>query len=142
MDKRQRGSQWVFVAGMFIAALGLIHLAATPVIFPSIALQLFQADQFVFLYMYLSTGTAVVFVGLLTIYSARGLRRAEPWAWTLALATGGFMLLLGVGAVLSMANNPFAYLTLVLALVELTPLWLYRHACQIGNEYRIKEDAA
>ena len=126
MDIKQRGSRWVLIAGILIALLGLIHIAATPYIYPSFAMQLAAGHEFVFLYMFIATGIAVIFIGLLIMYCSRGLKTNEPWARTIALAAGLFMLILGICAVLAMAGNPFAYLTVVFSIVELLPLWLYR----------------
>lgn len=134
MDRRNRGSQWVLIAGILTVLLGLIHVAATPVIFSTMSDQLSAADKLTFLYMYIATGAAVIFVGWLIMYGSRGLRTSERWAWITTLAAGVFMSLLGIGAILAMSDNPFAYLTLVFAALELVPLWLYRHDFQQASK--------
>jgi hypothetical protein len=48
----------------------------------------------------------------------------------IALSAGGFAAILGIGAVVAMPDSPFAYLMLILAVVELIPMWLYRHEFQ------------
>jgi uncharacterized membrane protein HdeD (DUF308 family) len=134
MDRRNRGSQWVLIAGILTVLLGLIHVAATPVIFSTMSDQLSAADKLTFLYMYIATGAAVIFVGWLVMYGSRGLRTSERWAWITTLAAGVFMSLLGIGAILAMSDNPFAYLTLVFAALELVPLWLYRQEFQQASK--------
>lgn len=83
-----------------------------------------SGESLTFLDMFLSTGIAVVFAGILIIYSSRSLKNSEQWAWNISLASGLFMLLLGVASVVFMYDNPFAYLTVVLAVIELIPLFL------------------
>jgi small-conductance mechanosensitive channel len=130
MDKRQFGSWWVFIVGVLIALLGVIHVAATPAIFSTMSEQLYAADLLATLYMFIATGAATIFVGLLIMYSSRGLKAAERWAWTISIAAGAFMLVVGAGAVLTMWDNPFAYLAFALAVLELVPLRLY------GKDFR------
>lgn len=79
---------------------------------------------------------AVIFAGLLIIYGSRGLGIAERWAWTTTFAAGVFVTLLGIGAILTMSDNPFAYLTLILAVVEVVPLVIIR--ISIRREEKMK----
>jgi hypothetical protein len=44
------------------------------------------------------------------------------------------MTLLGIGAILAMSDNPFAYLTLAFAALELIPLWRYRQEFQQASK--------
>jgi hypothetical protein len=131
MDKKRRVSLWVFIVGILIIILGSIHVAATFLIFPAIAPQLPKPIQFMFLYLFIATGAAVIFSGALTIYGSRGLKTGQSWAWAITNMNGMFMFLLGVGAILAMPFNPFAYLTLIIAIFELTPIWLYRRELQM-----------
>ena len=115
------GTRWVRIAGWLVVALGAIHIAATPLVYPTHA-----GDDLTFLYMFLATGVAVIFAGLVVLFAARGWQRGERWAWAILLRTGVFLLLLGVGAVITMADNPFAYVMLILAVVAALPVWVYR----------------
>jgi hypothetical protein len=121
-----RGTRWVQVAGWLTLVLGLIHIAATPLIFPLSASLLADPELLSSLYMFEMTGIAVVFTGWLVIYASRGWRQGQRWAWHVCLGAGVFLLLLGAGAVLTMPANPFAYLSLSIAIVENLPVWLYR----------------
>jgi hypothetical protein len=133
MDKRKLGSCWVLIAGIWIAVLGLIHCSATPVIFRAGFADLPRADGLVFIYMFVAMGAAMIFVGLLTVYCSFGLRRSEGWARTVAMGAAVFVALAGVGAVASMADNPFAYITLGTALATIAPLLIYRQAFEAGT---------
>jgi hypothetical protein len=53
------------------------------------------------------------------LYGAPGLRRAEHWARTVVSSAGAFVVLVGVGYILATPGNPFAYVTLLVALVSL-----------------------
>ncbi len=126
MEKKKRASQWVFVAGILIIILGLIHIAATPMVFCMDFGKLPTKVGLAFIYVFVATGVAVVFAGLLAVYGSIGIKRSERMARPLAVGVGVFMLFVGVGAVITMSDNPFAYMGLVLALVEIVPLWIYR----------------
>jgi hypothetical protein len=52
MDKRKRGSRWVFISGILIIVLGLIHMAATPLIDQTLFSQLDPPSAQAFLYMW------------------------------------------------------------------------------------------
>ncbi len=132
MEKKKRASQWVFVAGILIVILGLTHIAATPVIFRMDFGELPTEAGLAFIYVFVATGVAVVFAGLLAVYSSIGSKRSEGMARPLAVGVGVFMLLVGIGAVVTMSDNPFAYMGLALALVEITPLLIYRQDLEIG----------
>ena len=131
MEKKKRASQWVFAAGILIAILGLIHIAATPMVLKDLD-ELPKNVKDSLVYMYVTTGAAVVFAGLLAVYSSIGIKRSEGMARPLAVGVGVFMFLVGVGAVIVMPDNPFAYIGLVLALVEIAPLLVYRQDIEMG----------
>lgn len=124
MNQLIKYSKWVYFSGISIIILGIIHLSAAFIIYPQIKHMLPSGESLTFLDMFLSTGIAVVFAGILIIYSSRSLKNSEQWAWNISLASGLFMLLLGVASVVFMYDNPFAYLTVVLAVIELIPLFL------------------
>ncbi|MCP4539666.1 MAG: hypothetical protein GY832_21220 [Chloroflexi bacterium] len=131
MEKKNRASQWVFVAGILIVILGLIHIAATPIVFRMDFGKLPTEAGLAFIYVFVATGVAVVFAGLLAVYGAIGIKRSERMARPLTVGVGIFMSLVGVGAVVTMSDNPFAYMGLALALVEMAPLMIYRQALAI-----------
>jgi hypothetical protein len=120
------GTRWIRLSGWLTIVLGSIHIAATPFIY-ALSTSLFaDADMLANLYMFEMTGLAVIFTGWLIIYAAKGWQDGQRWAWHLCLGAGVFLLLLGIGAVLAMSVNPFAYLSLVIAIIENLPVWIYR----------------
>ena len=128
MDKRKVGSIWVLIIGILIIILGLIHNAATSIVFHMGSFEkLPKEDGLVFIYMYVATGTAVIAAGLLTIYCSFALKKSERMAWTITIAVCIFMILLGIGAIITMTDNPFAYIMLVLPLLEIIPLLNYKN---------------
>jgi len=126
MEKRKRISRWILIMGIFFTLLGLVHIAATPLVIETELAGLDKGIVRVFVYMFVATGVAVVCAGLLVVYSAIGMKRAENMAWPVAVGGGLFMLLLGIGAVVMMTDNPFAYIMLVSATAEMALLWMYR----------------
>ncbi len=58
----------------------------------------------------------MIFIGLLTVYSSRGLEKSERWAWTIAKGVGMFMI-------------PFG---LVAAILEVIPLLIFRQEFKEG----------
>lgn len=125
MQRRQIGSYWVLAAGILIAILGMIHNAATKEVYYSGYDKLPMHHGWVFIYMFVVVGTAGIFAGGLVIYCSFGLRRSEKWSWIIALGVGVFMLTLAGGAVMVMPGNPFAYIGLALAILEILPLIVY-----------------
>jgi len=118
--KIKRGSRWLFITGILTILIGSIHEAATPFIFKGHSV---PPDS---LYMFLSTGAAVFFMGALIIYCSRMLKQSERSAWAPAVAAGVYLLLAGIGAILVMPANPFSYLMFIVAFLELMPLFIYR----------------
>jgi hypothetical protein len=114
-----RITRWILITGILTIIIGLIHEAATPILFrgPSRAVDI---------YMFLATGASVVFMGAAIIYGSRRLRVLERSAWTPTFAAGLYLLSLGIGAIAIMPINPFAYLTFIVAIFEIIPLLLLR----------------
>jgi hypothetical protein len=68
MKKHEFGSYWVLACGILIAILGIIHNSATKEIYYSGYDKLPMHQGWVFIYMFLAVGTAVIFAGGLVIY--------------------------------------------------------------------------
>lgn len=117
-------TRWLSVSGGLILLLGVIHLASAPGTLRGIPETVPAEFRSAFLFMFASAGLAVLFAGLLVLWGAYGIARQWRGAWTLALMSGLFAILMGVGAVASMANNPFSWLLLALGLSVLPPLIL------------------
>src|SRR5512145_2577383 len=104
-----------------IIALGGIHLCATPFI-----LNLFAEKAKVdpaSLYMFIMAGISTLFIGWLQYYLVRQLNQvtnpARNYFKRILLVTVIYLSILGSGAVIAMPDNPFAYLSLLIAAVEL-----------------------
>ena len=131
MDKRQLVYRWLLITGSLISLLGVAHLViAVPLGIEDVK-SLPRSAALPLTLGNIVTALAVGGAGLLTIYCASGLKRAERWAWTIALGAGIFMTLVGIGYIVVTPDNPFAYLALVVALCDLAPLGLYRQSLRL-----------
>ncbi|MFQ6120215.1 MAG: hypothetical protein ACE5KE_10060 [Methanosarcinales archaeon] len=125
MEKGKFGSKWVFIMGILIVILGIIHNGATPLISSDLDI-LPKNVMLVMIFMFVGTGTAIIFAGLLTIYCSFGLKKSERMAWVIAMGVGVFIGLLGIGAVITMPNNPFAYIMSAFSILVIIPLLIHR----------------
>jgi hypothetical protein len=125
---RRIGSTWLLVTGILITALGVAHVALTSVVYEQGWKDLPPPQPRVFLYMYIGAGLALAFAGVLTVRGARALGRGEKWGYGVASLAAWFVILMGVGAVVNMRSNPFAWAALVVAVLNYVPLAGYRRA--------------
>jgi hypothetical protein len=115
-------SKFVRFGSIMTVLLGMIHVLATSMVYHSGFDQLPVEMAHCFLSMFISTGLGLIFVGGIAVYSTVALRRGEKGAFNIILAAGSFILLVGIGAVVSLPHNPFAYMTFSAALIMLIPL--------------------
>lgn len=108
-------------AAIAVMLLGCIHTCATPVIF-----NLFAENAKIdpaSLYMFIMVGISTIFIGWFQYFLIGLLQQEENPARNifkkLLLVTLVFLSILGSGAVMAMPDNPFAYLSLLIAAVEL-----------------------
>ena len=101
------------IGAVCVIALGTIHTLATPVVFSGLR-TLPTGDFLAMLCMFLMTGWAVLAIGVMQRYLLRRLGAHRDFG-VLLKATILFMLLVGIVAVATMWDNPFAYLTLGVA---------------------------
>ena len=116
---------WAYVAGGLTVVTGVVHDA---MIYTELdALEaLPQADRYGSMWLFLCTGTAVAFAGMLNLSAARGLARGESWARRLTLGSSVFLAVLGVsGLALSQWG---ASSLVVLAAMSVVPWWATRGA--------------
>lgn len=99
-----------------IIVLGTIHLAATPMVLPMYN-TLNINNLLSFIYMFIATGLAMIFVGWLQFYLLKNGIRTRHEYQILKISVV-FIAILGIGSVATMWNNPFAYISLLLALCE------------------------
>jgi hypothetical protein len=107
------------VAAISVLSLGVIHICATPAVAPMLnALPLLS--RLAMLYMFVATGLLFVFVGWLQLFCLNHLSNYAPVAIAIRMS---IILVAGcaIAAVAIMYDNPFAYLTLLVALYE---VWL------------------
>jgi hypothetical protein len=111
-------------AGIAVIILGCIHLGATPVIFGFFKENV-KADP-ASIYMFVMVGISTVFIGWLQYFLVRQLNRVtdpkQSSFKNIVLVTVVFLSIMGSGAVIAMPDNPFAYISLLIAAVELI-LW-------------------
>ena len=117
-------TRWLSVSGGLILLLGVIHLAAAPGTMRGIPETVPAEFRSAFLFMFASAGLAALFAGLMVLWGAYGVARQWRGAWTLALMSGLFAILMGAGAAAAMPRNPFSWLLLILGLSVLPPLIL------------------
>ena len=115
---------WLWVVGIVIALLGVIHLASTPGVMRGLPEGVPGEYRSAFLFMFVAAGTAVLLAGVLVLWAAYGLARQWRGFWMLALVTAAFTIHLGGWAIASMPRNPFSYGLLAAGLLVLPPLIL------------------
>jgi hypothetical protein len=104
------------IASIAVMLLGFIHICATPVIFP-----FFKANMNIepaSVYMFVMVGIYTFFIGWLQYFAIRKLNNDAAFG-TILKVTALFLSVLGIAAVATMWNNPFAYISLLLAMYEL-----------------------
>ncbi len=114
------------VFGGLVAVLGLIHNLATPMVHADVYSALPAGDALVADLFFVATGTTLILLGLLTVYSAR--YQGQQWAFIVTGSTGTYVTLLGIAAVALMPENPFAYVDLVLGVGQLIVLLFAQRA--------------
>lgn len=131
MEKRRAGSRWILITGALTLLLGIIHCSLTSFIYHHMGIdQLAAVNAKVFIWLYVITGISYIFAGFMTIYCSIGLNNAEPWAWDIIRITLVFILIGEISSVVMLQGNPFAYLSLIIGLIQLLVLLVY------GQEFR------
>jgi hypothetical protein len=102
---------WAYFSGAVTIIIGLLHNAMIFTLLPG--MQPLPQESYFNIWFFLCLGTAVAFAGLLCIYAVRGLRRGEPWARFLMLASSLFLGLMGTGG--TVLIKPFSDGPLILA---------------------------
>jgi len=116
---------WTYVVGAAAVVTGLAHDA---VIGTQVdGLRTHSQDYYDgSLWLFLCTGTAVAFTGVLLVLAARGLARGEPLARRVTLASGLFLVVLGV---LGLAFKQYGAVSLLaFGVLSFVPWWLMRGA--------------
>lgn len=116
----------VSIAGSLMCLLGIAHMLIAVPMGIDIIKSLQSSAIHPLTLGNIVTALAVGGAGLLTLYCLRGLRRAEQWASTIAFGAGVFIVLVGAGYVTVTPDNPFAYLALLVGLVDVAALGVLR----------------
>jgi len=116
---------WIRISAIALIFLGIIHLAATIMVLPMFQ-NLARKQLSVFLFMYLATGIGTMLPGLISVFTVRRLNEKDRNAWLILLICSIYAVILGIGAIVSMMNNPFAYLGFIIGLSLLIPTSLVK----------------
>ena len=95
------------ITAIVLLCLGTIHCAFTPVIIKNIPGDI----RSVFLYMFLSTGLAFLYLGTVMLIEIRRFRRKVTDSLLILNISMGLALAAGIMAVFTMPENPFAWIT-------------------------------
>lgn len=130
MDRRKFISRWVLVTGIIIALTGIIHVCAAPAGYQQMMKDEVVKDKAAgFVYFFAFCGFAILYAGLLTIYSSLGLKKSEKWALLLAISAGLFVTLGGISAIaFAKFENPMIYIMSISAMSNVFILLIFSGA--------------
>ncbi|RPH32259.1 MAG: hypothetical protein EHM93_10200 [Bacteroidales bacterium] len=111
-----------YFSGVLTIIIGLLHNGVIHTQLPHIQM-LSQEYKSGWIWLFLCTGTAVAFCGVLCVYAARGLMRKEKWARHITLISCIFLGAIAVSAVIIMQGGR---ILLPLVLMSLWPWWKTR----------------
>ncbi|MDF1548360.1 MAG: hypothetical protein P1P88_11100 [Bacteroidales bacterium] len=116
----KRITTWINLSSIALMILGLIHLTAIIIVAPMY--KNLSAEQFsVFVFMYMASGLGTVLPGLIANFQINALKNKSEIAWKTLLLCSGYTIIVGIGAVIEMTDNPFTYIMLVTGILLLTP---------------------
>lgn len=95
-------------------ALGIIHCIAFIVVFPDLRL----VEPFI-VYMYMMTGVALIIISTIQLLLLKLINKDSKRIGRILSIIAFYYLVSGISAVPAMIDNPFAYITLVLAIINL-----------------------
>lgn len=116
---------WINITSIALIVLGLIHLLAIIKVAPMYD-NLSEGQFSVFTFMYLATGLGTVLPGLISKLQINALKDKSKRAWITIFVCSIYTMILGIGAVIQMTKNPFAYLDLVISISLLMPTILIK----------------
>ncbi len=92
-------SLFSLVGGILVIIIGIAHTAFTPTVYRS-SISILQDKALAVAYFFAVMGIYVILSGWLMVYSSRGLRRLDRWAWTISLSNGLCNVVCGLGALI------------------------------------------
>jgi len=127
MDRRKFISRWILVTGIIISLTGILHISFTPAMYQQMLKDEIVKDKAPgFAYFFAFCGFAVLYAGLLTIYSFFGLKKSQKWARVIAISAGLFVALGGISAIaFAKFGNPMIYIMFICALSNLFLLLIF-----------------
>ncbi len=129
MNKIKFISRWIFAVGIIITIIGIIHSSFTPIGYQQMMKNETLKDKAPgFAYFFAFCGFAIIFAGLLTIYSSLGLKKSEKWAWLIAISSTLFVAIGMIGAItFAKFGNPMIYVASISSISSvLLLLFFYR----------------
>jgi hypothetical protein len=111
-----KNDTYLKAASIAVMILGCIHLAATPVIFSHADFH--NGNTLSSLYMFVMVGISTVFIGWIQHFVLNRWNLEAGYRIIFQI-TALFLTAMGIGAVTAMRDNPFAYICLLISLVEL-----------------------
>ena len=112
---------WIKAAGIFLIALGCIHVAASPFVLHSYN-NLNEVQTLEFLFMFITSGLGVILCGIVTLLELRLLKQKSKQAWIVLMVCSVYSTIMGIGAVATMMYNPFAYIMFFCGILLLVPV--------------------
>ena len=116
---------WINITSIALIILGLIHLIALIKVAPMYK-NLSEGQFSVFTFMYLATGLGTVLPGLISKLQINALKDKSKRAWKTLFICSIYAMIIGIGAVIQMTRNSFAYLDLVISISLLIPTILIK----------------
>jgi hypothetical protein len=104
------------ISGIGVIILGMIHCIASPIVIPMWK-SLPKAEWITCSYMFMCTGLAVIFIGWLQFFICKQ-EFVDAKSRRILMASIWFVFIIGAGAASFMWTNPFADITLLIALFE------------------------
>ena len=124
-------SYWLLVSGILISLTGLLHIAATPMMYhqmhndPPIQIPAIQDRIHGFVYFFVVSGLFFLFAGLITAFAAIRFKRKENSAWIIIAGSGIFVAFSALGGIIyAKFGNPLIYLDVICSLSNLILLLL------------------
>ncbi len=108
-------SLFSLIGGILVVLIGIAHTAATPVIYRG-AISVLHDKALGMAYFFGVMGLYVILSGWLMVYSSRGLRRLDRWAWSVSLFNGLCNVVCGVGAMIVGFRHSLVWIWFVSAL--------------------------
>jgi len=111
---------WLNIISLAIIVLGLFHLMATPLV-----LGMFEwtdpDEKSIFLFMYLAAGIGTILPGLISKIQINAIKESSLNARFTVIVCSLYTFILGIGAIILLTNNPFAYIAVVLGIALVIP---------------------